>query len=336
MTIESRGPAMAFGMGYFRKIFPLNILHRKVNYAVRRKLLKQQFMIASVMGSRMVLPLKEAGIGRILTIFGERELDQYEILKRCIRSSDTILDIGSNIGYYPCIERKFLNKQGHVYCIEPDYRNVAYLRKNMERHLSESSFEVMDGAVSNEAGEIYFNLARETNLNSINLTRAGGSATMVERGFSDRQYVEKVKVRLYSFAELLCKLDRSIDFVRMDIEGHEAVLLLALASSLESGMSVRRAPRVILFEPHSWEYTEERSLSKALIALSKFGYTVKFLGSRSEPMSAISSLGYKPALTLAEKRGVVRGVFTDIPQDEAIRLASAVDGVTTVCLERPV
>lgn len=316
------------------RVFPLRVLHRKILLKLRKKILRHDSIYTKVLGVRMKLPIRQEGIGTILAIYGERELDQYEILKHVIKDDDTILDVGSNIGYYPALERKFLGEKGHVYCMEPDNRNSAFLEENMHEHPSRSSYKIIAGAVADQAGEADFFLAKKTNLSALELTRSAASPVIAQRGLAERQYVGSIRVKLHAFLDLLTHEERSIDVVRMDIEGYEAVLLQTLASALEAGAINERAPRVFLFEPHSWEYTAENSLRSALERLSVFGYRVTYLGTRSEPDSPISRLGFSPLLTVKERRGVTRGVFSNIPQTEAIRLATEVDGVTTVCLER--
>ncbi len=55
---------------------------------------------------------------------------EIDILKNLIKNGDTVLDIGSNIGFYAKILSALTGDKGKVYCFEPDSTNFNYLQKN--------------------------------------------------------------------------------------------------------------------------------------------------------------------------------------------------------------
>src|SRR5512141_2881832 len=61
--------------------------------------------------------------------------DAYEIelLKKYIKPGDTIIDIGSNIGFYAGILSNLATEKGHVYCFEPDITNFLHLKKEVSK-----------------------------------------------------------------------------------------------------------------------------------------------------------------------------------------------------------
>ena len=60
----------------------------------------------------MILDLHDKGISRALWLFGDRELEHKYLLEKVIKPGMTILDIGSNIGYYPLMELNLIGKKG--------------------------------------------------------------------------------------------------------------------------------------------------------------------------------------------------------------------------------
>ena len=325
---------MSLTRRFVSRFFPLSVLHRRVLYRLRRNVFRQKTAVAAVYDFRMHVPLNVPGIGRALMIFGERELDQYFILGKVLGAGDIVMDIGSNIGYYTSIEAHIVGPTGHIYSFEPDIRNFELLEANLEINNARDITEIFNAPVSADAADVEFHLAEHSNLSSMHLTRGNKNSALVDRNLQDRAYLKTVRLRSIAFCDFLQTATRPVTLVRMDIEGHEAVIFTALADRLERDPQFTGAPRTFVFEPHSWEYTAEQDLATALIRLARFGYRITYLGTRDETRSPIGKLGYKPVRQLLEKRGFLRGVYAGIDQETAIHLASAVDGVTTVCLER--
>jgi hypothetical protein len=127
-----------------------------------------------------------------------------------------------------------------------------------------------------------------------------------------------------------------VNLVRMDIEGHEVQILSSLAAALEEKRISDRAPDAFIFEPHSWEYGvgQDNEMLPILKRLTRFGYRISMLGTRDAPTCPLRMRGYKPLKLISEKRGLLRSVYEDFDQKEAMELVAMVDGVTTVCLQR--
>lgn len=317
----------------WNRLFPLKVLPRRLRYRFHRDVLKSETAIARVLDFEMELPLQVDGIGGVLMVFGERELDQYFIIEKVLRQGDVVMDIGGNIGYYCSMELKIIGATGKIYCFEPDTRNIPLLKKNILRNGGKDIVEVIKAPVADRVEEIDFNIAEASNLSAMHITRSDKSDIVVKRGMHNRSYIRTTKITTVDFWDFVQNAERPIDLVRMDIEGYEAVLFEHLANQLERSKDFERAPKAFVFEPHSWEYEPKTHLLDSLTRLIALGYNITYLGSRSEPGSPIAERGYKPIKFLTEKRGVTRGVFADLPQAEAAELATCVDGITTICLQ---
>jgi FkbM family methyltransferase len=66
-----------------------------------------------------------------LYLFGTFEPATVKVLKRLVKSGDTALDIGANVGYMSLVLAKFVGKSGRVFSFEPDSKNFASLKRNL-------------------------------------------------------------------------------------------------------------------------------------------------------------------------------------------------------------
>ncbi len=98
-------------------------------WQLHKHLLRKKTILCKVQSNWMYLDLVNEGISRVLAIYGIREADHTQIMKRELKSGMAVLDIGSNIGYYPLLEASLVGTKGKVYAIEPDPRNIELLKK---------------------------------------------------------------------------------------------------------------------------------------------------------------------------------------------------------------
>ena len=81
-------------------------------------------------GIRMELVLNEY-VQSQLYLFGAFEPATVKVLKRLVKSGDTVLDIGANVGYISLVLAKCVGKNGKVFSFEPDSKNFALLNRNI-------------------------------------------------------------------------------------------------------------------------------------------------------------------------------------------------------------
>ena len=75
-----------------------------------------------------------------------------------LEQSDTILDIGANIGFYTIQFSKAVNGNGIVFAVEPAENNINMLKKNIETNKAKN-VRVIDKAISFEADSVEFFLS---------------------------------------------------------------------------------------------------------------------------------------------------------------------------------
>jgi len=296
----------------------MGIFLKESVFYIKKYILKVERIKTKVYEYDMIIPVQEEGIGKVLYTRGNRELDHKYIMEEEIKSDDVILDLGANIGYYVLMECMLLKNSGKIYAIEPDSRNIDYLKENLtiNPEYKNTSVEIIEGAISDFDGTAKFYLADRTNLNTFNIS-------------SDDNFRE-VDVKVYNFKTFIEDKGK-IDLVRMDIEGHEVEVFNSLISLLTTNPEL--APQKIVFETHKSKYNDEHNMEKVLTELFNLGYYPKVMTTANEKYSKFDELGYKPEFTIADFP-FVRGIYKNISKPDAIKLVTDLGSVRTVLIER--
>jgi FkbM family methyltransferase len=280
-----------------------------------------QFVKTKIFDFHLLLDLEDAGISRALWLFGKRELDHKWIMEKTVKSGTTVLDIGANIGYYALIENGLIGRGGKIIAVEPSPDNVQLLKKNIELNKLEN-VEVVEGAVSDIKGVKTFWLAQESNLNSFHpegLQRAGNLKKSIE-------------VQVHTVQDLV-KQYGEVDYLRMDVEGHEVQILNDIVRLARSG---RRCPDII-FETHINTYDETtQNIGATIQELADVGYFAKYVASSSANGTRIlERLGSRPIKKLSTDE-VQRTIHENLPTSDLIHCLTNSGGIRTVFLARRV
>ena len=282
------------------------------------KILGKRYIKRNIYSYKMILDLYDRGISRALWLFGERELEHKYLLEQVINPGMTILDIGSNIGYYPLMELNLIGKNGTLISVEPSGSNIKLLKKNLTLN-NFHNIEIHEGAISDIDSQKDFFLSNQSNLNTFHNIGTG----------IEHLSGEIIKVKTQTISSVL--KGRSVDLIRMDVEGHEVEVLNGMLSSIKE---FRKLP-MIIFETHLSRYSSEHDFGKTLNELFKLKYKVIFVGSSSERGSnIISKYGYK-SIKEIKSDGEKRKIFKDIKSKDAIQLICFKGGIRTVLLSPP-
>ena len=217
------------------KIKPLSIL----KWYLLKKILKRDSALFQVYNSNMILDLKTEGISKALAFYGARELDKVELIKEIDLKGKNVLDLGSNIGYYSLILSKAVGKEGHVFCIEPDPRNINILKKNLS-FLKSNNTSLHQVAISNQVGKQSLYQAPKSNLSTL----------IQPKSKKNKSKVNKKTINCVRYKDFINSINnQKIELIRMDIEGYEQYVIPQI---------IKINPNVkILFEVHSVDYDEE-------------------------------------------------------------------------------
>ena len=130
---------------------------------------------------------------------------EIELLQKIIKPGDSILDIGSNIGFYAKILSSFTGNSGKVYCFEPDSKNFMHLKKNTK---GINNIILFNKAVSDKADILKVYKSKLLNVD--------------HRTYPVNNYDSVEEIESVSIDELIAnKTIDKVDVIKIDIQGYE-------------------------------------------------------------------------------------------------------------------
>ena len=179
-------------------------------------------------------------IGRHLLLSGRFDRSVVQVLLDRAKPGDVLLDIGANIGYVTACFLSQISRSTAI-CIEPQPGIVDLLRSNMAQFGQRASIHQV--ALSDRSGELRFHV------NSGNR----GASRLSEHG--------ETTVPAVRAPELIGTIPH-VDLVKIDVEGHELIVLRAMREELR-----RLRPRGILFEDQTGEAGPDGAIGSVLAGL---------------------------------------------------------------------
>lgn len=204
-----------------------------------------------------ILPNDE-GISTELLIHGIHEpLTTYLIMNH-VKPSMTVLDIGSNIGYYATLESKLVTNTGNVISIEPSPINFRILEKNLELQKMEN-YQTFNLAIGDKNGEIEFLISEKSNWSKIR-----------EKNYVLRKNEKIIRVPVKTL-DTFCEenLIKYVDLIRMDVEGYEKNIISGAKETL------KKFKPMLMIEVHKM-YLGRQKTQEFLKELSELGYEIKY------------------------------------------------------------
>lgn len=157
---------------------------------------------------------------------GTYERDDLAFLKNYIQKDWICLDIGANVGFYTLNLSKLVGEKGRIYAIEPSPSNYEILQKNVRLNDLDNVFSA-NIALSSQDGEFTFSTSpdRNSGWGRLGKWKAAKSEVVVETKTLDN-FVQEQGVS-------------EIDFLKIDIEGHELEFLKGAEKTLKSRLISR-------------------------------------------------------------------------------------------------
>jgi FkbM family methyltransferase len=300
----------------------MKIIIRKIILKLNSRVLKRRTMVIKLGKSRMEFPLFCRGIGRWMSIYRSREPDQLYILSKILREGSSVLDIGSNIGYYIIKEAELLHGKGIIFACEPDIRNIEFLKRNISINGLNDIVEVLEVAISDRNCNQEFYICQASNLSALSKSSQDGT------------YIGKQQVKVVALGAILKQIGTTVDFMRMDIEGHELEVFRSLIGFIKNEGDIRAAPNTIVFETHPWEYQNKDLCVKLFSELCSLGYDFRYIATKRENKSPFHEHGYKPIKTIKWYNHNFYGIYQDIDPTLSVNLICNNHEIRTVCLQR--
>ncbi len=163
---------------------------------------------------------------------GSFERKSTELFKKVIKEGDTVIDVGANIGYYSVISSRLVGENGKVIIFEPTHHYREILETNLKVN-NINNAEVYNYGLSNKEGrkDIFI-----------------GDCSATLHWVGDSSAIKKERIKLKTFVSE--QNIKKIDFVKIDIDGHEPLFLEGAWDSLE------KLKPIILLEVNHENYVE--------------------------------------------------------------------------------
>lgn len=168
-----------------------------------------------------VVDLSDTVVSFSLLAFKQYEPEETALLEQLVQRDFRIVDVGAHIGYYSTLFAELAGENGRVLAIEPDVRNVAVLKRNIEVRGLGPQVDVRQGAAGATAGTLRLHRAKTGNRGD---NRMYGDDTDTA-SFSDDT------VEVFRVDDLVADWDR-VDLIKMDIQGFEAVAIEGMRETL--------------------------------------------------------------------------------------------------------
>jgi FkbM family methyltransferase len=194
-------------------------------------------------------------------ILGTYEPEFSTALSQYLRSGDTCVDVGGNLGYYSLLMASFVGPTGRVITFEPVQENLAVLKENIAVN-GLRNVEFVNSALGSQPGVM-----------SLIRSEAGSvSATPSIRGYAVEGAQVSIEVPVNTLDAFLEEKGWRPSVIKIDVEGAELEVLRGAVNTL------RVARPAVLLEVHGWD---EGSSGEVRDFFSKFGYQISLRGTRA-------------------------------------------------------
>jgi FkbM family methyltransferase len=205
-------------------------------------------------------------------VYEEEILDFYT---KHIKSGDTFVDIGTNIGEHTLFNSKLVGVTGHVISFEPIQRLYAQVSKSVALNTMNNVFVVNKACGEKEEDMTIY--LRDQNI--------GGSSLVpfLEKG-GEEETIHIIQ------ADSILKDYTRVDFIKIDTEGYEYEALLGLEETLR-----KHSPSLLIeYSPIFYKHNaidENHNGHKILSLLQKYNYKVFDLEDGEKEVTSLITWG---------------------------------------------
>ncbi len=157
------------------------------------------------------------------------EAQESKLAVRSLREGDVAVDLGANVGYYTLLAGKLVGDAGRVYAFEPDPVNFALLERNVRLN-GLRNVVLEQRAASNANGDalLFANPRFRGDSRLYDVPAGEPIATLL--GIDEPR--ETVEVKTIRLDDYFTGRETAIDFIKIDTQGAEAVILEGMRETL--------------------------------------------------------------------------------------------------------
>jgi FkbM family methyltransferase len=145
-----------------------------------------------------------------LYLFYKSKIESYdlEFLKDYLKGTITVVDVGSNVGYFTISIAKYLDKTSKILSIEPSEQNITRMKKVLQRRTIVQKIEIVNAGASDSNGVGYLKIDPKNPSNH--------QISSAKKGC--------IEIKLLTL-DSICSGIGDISLVKIDVQGHELKVL---------------------------------------------------------------------------------------------------------------
>ena len=247
-------------------------LFKGISYFLSRYLLRKGFLNAHITTYDFNISFKtEDAAGRRLFKRGDYEphLTQFVAENFKLKQKQYALDIGANLGWYSLLLNKISDEGASIHAFEPDPMNYQLLSTNLSQNNAEK-VKTTETALSDSAGEKTLHLYLDKNRGRHSLLPINNGKKVTVKTLTLDDYCEQNNIP-----------SEDIAFIKIDVEGYEAIVL-------KGGDKTLSHCPVILSE-YAPEYMNKGEISAVEYLKMMYGKGYISLNITSEGISEVDS-----------------------------------------------
>ena len=160
-----------------------------------------------------------------LYVCGSFEPNEFAFLDRVLKPGMVFVDVGANDGYYTLFAARRVGPSGRVVAAEPSSRERAHLQRNLGRN-GLDNVTVVPAAIGAASGLADLHLAHGVH---------AGHNTLGSFAHDDVVRASLERVPIEPLDAVIARLGLAqVDFVKIDVEGAEALVIAGAATVLKS------------------------------------------------------------------------------------------------------
>ncbi len=182
-------------------------------------------------GLKLFFDTRDISVGIPIAIDGTWEIGLTRFIQGMVRRDDTIVDVGSNIGYYTTLLAAMVGPGGHVHAFEPNPAIVGNLRDSIEVNYL-TNVTLREAALTDHVGEVTF----------YQPARRYGSGNLCGAGLPDDALLP-ITVPALTLDSVFSGQEGPVRLLHMDVETAEPLVVAGGHAFIE-----RQRDMVIVFE----------------------------------------------------------------------------------------
>ena len=162
-------------------------------------------------------------------VLGTHEPCVVNAIRQHVIPGQSVVDIGAHLGYFTLLMASRVGEHGQVYAFEPSERLSPVLQANIEMNALTPRVRIERLAVSDQTGQVQL-WGRENDLNAVRSMISSSPLAVPLGEPADVETVASVRLDDYFSERGLV----GVDFLKIDVEGAEGLVLRGAAGILKS------------------------------------------------------------------------------------------------------